>query len=746
METAGALAKAIDNCAREPIHIPGSIQPQGFMLVFANDLRVQQVSENVCQWIGLEPSALIGASLSSLVEGHAALLASLDALPGNEQTPYHLANVQFRAPAREVSLAMLVHRHDGVLIAEFEPSERSTTYGELYPLIRTFIGQLQDAESVEQLCRLAVDEVKRITGFGRVKAYRFDAEGNGLVLAEQADADYTRYLGLCFPASDIPAQARALYCANRIRVIEDANYRAVAIVPANNPQTGKPLDLSFAILRSVSPVHLQYMRNMRTLGSMSISIVVRGKLWGLVSCHEHEPRRVGFQNRAACELLGRMLSLQIESREAHAETQRLLGLRQRIVQLLSSMADRDSVSDGLLALPQTFLDFARAKGAAIVIGSTCHLLGLTPPKEAVGDLVDWLAERGCHDVYHSDNVGRDLPHLPRLADSIGGVMVIAISEIHSHYLIWFKPEHVRTVEWAGRPQKQVSPSGALDPRSSFEGWKEIVRGFSSPWDAIEVDGARELRAAVLGIVLRKAEEIAQLAGELKKSNKELESFSYSVSHDLRAPLRHIAGYAELLGDFDGEKLSERGHRFLEHIGESARFAGTLVDNLLSFSQMGRAALRFSEVELDTLVESIREEMRPDYETRAVDWQIQPMPRVIADAAFIHLALRNLIANAIKYSRDREPAVIEIGARQETGEVVVYVRDNGVGFDMEYANKLFGVFQRLHRVEEFEGTGIGLASVRRIIERHDGRVWAEGSVGQGATFYFALPKRDRRTIA
>ena len=266
-----------------------------------------------------------------------------------------------------------------------------------------------------------------------------------------------------------------------------------------------------------------------------------------------------------------------------------------------------------------------------------------------------------------------------------------------------------------------------------------MRGFSAPWEPLIVDAVVELRTSVLGIVLRKAEELAQLAGELRRSNKELEAFSYSVSHDLRAPLRHIAGYAELLNETEGEALTERGRRFLQHIEEAARFAGTLVDNLLSFSQMGRSALRLSEVDLNALVETIRVEMEPDYAGRHIIWEVEKLPRLTGDPAFINLALRNLIANAIKYTRGRDPARIEIGARQSASETEVFIRDNGVGFDMAYAGKLFGVFQRLHRMEEFEGTGIGLASVRRIVERHDGRVWAEGRIDQGATFHFALPR-------
>ncbi|QRY77275.1 GAF domain-containing protein [Pseudomonas sp. PDNC002] len=735
------LEQAIERCAQEPIQVPGSIQPQGFLLVLdESDLRILQASENAERWLGLPARELLGRDFAAMVAGDFDLRAQLARLPDSEIFPFHIGDLSLRlGPTTGERATVMVHRHDQVLIVEFEPSRDSAPGVDFYPLVRTFVSGLHTAASIEELLQRSVEEIKRIIGFGRVKAYRFDAEGNGLVIAESADPGYPRYLGLCFPASDIPRQARELYRVNRIRVIEDAKYQPSPLVPAHNPRTGRPLDMSFAALRSVSPVHLQYMRNMGTLASMSLSIVVDGRLWGLISCHHREPRAVGFQTRTACELLASVLSLQIESRESHASTRHLLDLRQRIVQMLSAMADHDSVSDGLLALPQVMLDFAGATGAAIISAERCDLIGVTPPAARVNALVHWLAQHDDQVVFHTDNVRRDIEELPELAEHSAGVLAVAISQIHSHYLVWFRPEQARTVNWAGRPEKEIGPLGNLNPRHSFERWQEEVRGFSAPWEPLVIDGVVELRTAVLGIVLRKAEELAQMAGDLRRSNKELEAFSYSVSHDLRAPLRHIAGYAELLGEIEGEALTERGRRFLQHIEDAARFAGTLVDNLLSFSQMGRSALRLSDVDLNALVETIRVEMQPDYAGRAIVWDVETLPKVIGDPAFINLALRNLIANAIKYTRGRDPARIEIGARQTPGEIEVYIRDNGVGFDMAYANKLFGVFQRLHRMEEFEGTGIGLASVRRIIERHDGRVWAEGRIDQGATFHFALPR-------
>jgi light-regulated signal transduction histidine kinase (bacteriophytochrome) len=372
------------------------------------------------------------------------------------------------------------------------------------------------------------------------------------------------------------------------------------------------------------------------------------------------------------------------------------------------------------------------------------LYGNTPARAQVMELASWLAEQQ-NDVFHSDNVGRDIPQLA-LGTVGSGVLAVSISEIHPNFLIWFKPERSQIVKWAGRPDKTIADSGSLSPRQSFEQWQQIVEGFSTPWNPSEIEGVQELRLAILGIVLRKAEELAQLSEDLERSNKELEAFSYSVSHDLRAPLRHIAGYAELLTEMEGPTLSERGRRFLSTIEESARFAGTLVDNLLSFSQMGRSAMRFTDVNLSAVIASIQAEMAPDYEGREIEWTFESLPVVVADPAFLHLALRNLIANAIKYTRNQPAATIEVTVQERDTDTVISVRDNGVGFDMQYVGKLFGVFQRLHRMEEFEGTGIGLANVRRIVERHGGTVWALGEVGKGATFYISLPKRTLRPTA
>ena len=239
-------------------------------------------------------------------------------------------------------------------------------------------------------------------------------------------------------------------------------------------------------------------------------------------------------------------------------------------------------------------------------------------------------------------------------------------------------------------------------------------------------------------------DLQNRATQLEAANRELEAFSYSVSHDLRAPLRHIDGFVKLLDKQAKEKLDERGRRYLDIIADSARQMGMLIDDLLIFSRMSRTELRHAKVSSDALVHEAIHGLQGETNDRAIRWKITALPEVEADPAMLRQVWVNLIANAVKYSRPRNPAEIEIGCNLDNGELAFFVRDNGVGFDMQYAHKLFGVFQRLHRAEEFEGTGIGLANVRRIVHRHGGRTWAEGKIDGGATFFFSLPKTPMET--
>jgi len=269
----------------------------------------------------------------------------------------------------------------------------------------------------------------------------------------------------------------------------------------------------------------------------------------------------------------------------------------------------------------------------------------------------------------------------------------------------------------------------------FAAFALLVAWFSTVRRRVEVE-LRQARDHLQSV----NEELARRSAEVEATNKELEAFAYSISHDLRAPLRHMAGYTELLQRKAAANLDEKSNRFIAMILDSAKKMGNLIDDLLAFSRIGRAETQKSQVNLTQLVKDVLNEVRPEIEGRDITWKIGDLPEVYGDRSMLRVALVNLLSNAVKFTRTRQRAEIEIGATLENGsDPVVFVKDNGVGFDMQYANKLFGVFQRLHSSDVFEGTGIGLATVQRIMHRHGGRVWAQSAPDQGATFYFSAPR-------
>ena len=737
----------LSGCDKEPIRTPGSIQPHGFLLTLDAALNVLQASANLAAHAPLDAASAIGQSLGALLDAESLERIRKElAIAHQVQRPTYLCTVLLQAAASTRSGSsgydVLAHWHDEVLILEFEQVEHAIAadFRHLPRQIGDFLARLNNAGDVLAMSAIAAEEIQAVSGFGRVMVYRFDPDGHGQVLAECRDPDYDSYLGQRFPGSDVPRQARDLYVLNRIRLIADANYTPALLVPAMNPNTGAPNDLTFATLRSVSPIHLQYMRNMGTLASMSVSIVVKGKLWGLIACHHATPRMLSFEKRTTCEQIGQILSLCVESREDAAELQFRLDLRRIMVEILSGLTQDNHFAENMRAVFPLLLRFARAGGVALLHDDRLLTFGETPRQNEIRALVSWLDGQQHDNVFHTDRLPSLYALTPETTRVASGLLAIPISRIHKHYLLWFRPEQVRTIDWAGDPRAKdhAAQGQPLHPRASFATWRETVHGTSLPWHDGEIELAAEFRTALLGIVLERAEQMAEMATELARANKELEAFSYSVSHDLRAPLRHIVGFSDLLLDGGFNDNVEKRERFLRNIKDSARLAGKLVDDLLNFSQMGRAALHPTSVDMADLVRTCIDKLTMDTRGRKVDWIIDQLPVVQADPSFLHHALFNLLSNAVKFTSGRERAVIAVRAQRDERETVFSISDNGAGFSMEYAHKLFGVFQRLHRMEDFPGTGIGLANVRRIIERHGGRTWAVGVPDQGATFSFSIP--------
>ena len=733
----------LTSCDREPIHIPGNIQPNGFLLVLeASGLPVLAASATATVYLGLPLNKILGHTLTELF--NAEFVQSInERLPIVEQR-FH-AHWLLTSPLPNASVPdefeVVAHCNDRHLIIECERAVGIFNTQLLDADLYTVVANTQSLRSADQICELAVREIRRITGFDRTLMYRFDADGHGTTIAEVTNDRLPSYLDLRFPASDIPVQARRLYAMNRIRIIPNVDYTPSPILFAGASNNTGQIDLSGSILRSVSPVHREYMRNMGTLSSMSISVVINGQLWGLISCHHAEPRFIPFRLRSACEFLVQILSTQLAAQLRASELSKAIQLKSVQQRLLTHMAAEDSYIDGLTRYPQDLLELTAAGGAVVMVGDEIRCIGNTPSVNEIRRVAEFLERRGHEDSFATEQLTAFIPEAAEWSSSASGLLSVSISKIHRTVVLWFRPEQVKTVKWAGNPAKSVEETGdnKIQPRHSFAEWSESVRGRSAPWLTAEIEAAVELRMAILEVVLKQAEEMANLANDLRSANEELEAFSYSVSHDLRAPFRHIAGFSQLLLEHEADTLSPKGTRYIHTIIDSATFAGQLVDSLLNFSRIARSSMSVMPVDLHSVFrEQWADLLSAEGTGRTIKFELGELPTVRGDLTLLRQVSHNLLSNAVKYTKNKAIAHVTVSSRVQGQEYVISVKDDGAGFDQAYEGKLFGVFQRLHRSEEFEGTGIGLANVRRIISRHGGRTWAEGKVGVGATFFFSLP--------
>jgi light-regulated signal transduction histidine kinase (bacteriophytochrome) len=518
----------LDNCAREPIHIPGSVQPRGVLLVVRDDGGVVlQASENVATVLGRPVDAVLGAPLGDVLGVPAArvVLEQLAAVPDHRTRNPGL--VEIATADGTVQLDVVVHRPPPatladpgpVFVVELEPADgpRPLTYGTTYESVRDAIADLNRAGELTELYDIAARHVRRLTGFDRVMIYRFDAEYNGEVVAEAKRRDLEPFLGLHYPASDIPAQARAMYEKSWIRLISDVEYTPVPVVPTVDPLTGRPLDLTYATLRSVSPVHCEYLRNMGVRASMSISLLRDGKLWGMVACHHYSgPHAPSYGVRAAAEFLGVALSARLVAQveeDALAESRRASGVLARLV-----AASRDEEVRLAQALTRTddLLTLVPADGVVVSVGTDVLTRGEVPDLGSCRALAAWASS--VDELLATDR----LPEEPGAPDVPGVAGAVALALPDGGTVVWLRGEVVRTVDWGGDPHHKMIavPEGdgvRLGPRQSFDLWREQVRGRALPWDDQHVQNAADLRTYLVEALFRRGRAEVNAARAIQRT-------------------------------------------------------------------------------------------------------------------------------------------------------------------------------------------------------------------------------------
>ncbi len=710
----------LDNCEREPIHIPGSIQPHGALLAFDRLGRLTSMSANANALLGLELQlgrAPRAADLGGDNEVYRAIQQAIAGLGSGESMP----------DSREVTLNgeifdLVVHANHALCLCEFEQrdgeADRLSAFAQL---AYRSMEKLKRQQSIDKLLEVAVAEVRAMTGFDRVMAYRFRHDDSGDVVAESCSTELEPYLGRRYPASDIPAQARRLYVLNTLRLIADVGYQPVPLL-ADAGHT-EPLDLSQSVLRSVSPIHIEYLTNMGVGASMSVSIVVAGRLWGMLACHHMAPLRVPYAIRMASDVIAQLIAASVQSlaaRDREAAMARAALLRTDIA---AQIAQGHEAMDVLAREAGALCESLDSDALVVSIDGRVRCHG--PVDEAwAAELVDWLQSRE-QSLVHVDR--GDLLPAPRGDERYCGVLGLRFDAPRRGWLVALRREQIETIRWGGKPEKEIThgPLGPrLTPRGSFAEWRETVRDTAVPWSDVALESATLLHDSVSRVHVERVLELDRLRSQLWAV----------LGHDLRDPLHTLSMASVALGS------QPSSARITSVIRNSTNRMQRLLRDLQDITRIQNGlglAIESEDTDLAALLRQLLDDQRAAYPDMAVDVAIPDRLSAHVDP----MRYLQMVANLLSNARHHGDGLIRVALLEEGGHAVLAIRNPAAPIDAELVEGLFDPFKRtsLKNARNPGSMGLGLYIVDQVAKAHGGSIRYEPGAGEVA-FILTLPQQ------
>jgi two-component system, chemotaxis family, sensor kinase Cph1 len=746
------------NCESEPIHIPGSIQPHGFLLgVKKADLRIEYCSANTAEYIQITPEQVLGKTIGEIFPAEQA----------SSFTTYFSGPIDSAEPfvfvLNERYFNTTVHLSGETLILEFELfPDGAMNLPNLYNQTRKFVSIMERSTYLPELCQEIANETRAITGYDRVMIYRFDHEHNGEVIAESINERIASFAGQKYPHSDIPAQARELYIRNPLRMIADINYTPVPLLTIDDStdKSNHSLDLSLSILRSVSPMHIEYMKNMGVRATLTISLLQNQKLWGLIACHHYSPKILPHYTRLSALLQGHFLTSQIAVREVAEEFEVSQAVDKALAESLTLLHENENfiqTHHGASSL----MKLANATGLVIHYNGALYKSGLLPSDEALLPLLTFLSNNYASSTgFYTENLAQIYPNAHEISKYASGVIYHSMTSETPGGILWLRPEKIETINWAGNPEKAMLPNEdgfRLSPRKSFELWMEEVKNRSEQWRKSEINAASNFSYALqkhINFHLIRTQESKNriLNEELRLANRELANLNWISTHDLKEPLRKIQIFASKVLDREDPDLSAQVKDSVERMRIAAEKMQLLIEDIMTYSKTGTMERIFEKVNLSLVIADIVNELKDTIQEKQATITPVDLPVISAIPFQVRQLFINLLSNALKFTKPGTPPVVTITCEIVAGGQInsepilaeklfykISIADNGIGFEVEYTERIFDVFQRLHPAHKYPGTGIGLAICKKIMESHGGFIDAEAELGAGAVFnvYFPL---------
>lgn len=718
------------DCDQEPIHICGAVQDYGY-LIGVKDSKIVFYSENVLELFSVQSSFLLGKGIDVLFSE-----LNIEVNWNNYSDNEILAVQHIGYQNQEYTLS--IHTHNGFVFYEIEKVLPNHKINREYAAIQTILRNSVD----ENIWKLLLKEIQEVIDFDRAMIYQFLYDGSGQVIEELVKPNLESYLHLHYPESDIPAQARALYMKNPVRItshVSGKTWPIVGVIPREE------IDMTYTVTRASSPVHIQYLKNANVEASFSTSIIVNGELWGMVACQNAAPKHLDLQSRLLAETLTRTSANAFASYRALETLQEYQRINLNNITLRQNLLNEESFGKALENNIDDIMHTCDADGIIIKINNEILTAGNTPAHSDIEKIIEWSKENNQdfdENIYITNtfcNIITDLENPEKCC----GIIISVLGNNTSDMLIWLRKEQGQKIKWAGKPEKETVSEIKdgkeiikFSPRKSFEVWKEYVKGTSLPWKIKEIESAKWITSVILKASHTKSSQIQDLNNQLKELNAELDSFSHTISHDLNTPLTVIKLNAQL-----AKKVSEPAHlqKTLDNVIAQVDTMSDMIRNVLELSRIKKSEIELRSVEVETLISKLVEDSKISFGSPSTSIDIQNTPEVLGDKTMVYQVFGNVIGNAVKYSSKSENPKVRIIGEIDNDLVIYRISDNGIGIDKKEAKKMFKIFSRMDNAKGFNGNGVGLSIVHHLMEKMGGKISYESEAGKGTTFILKFQK-------